>query len=332
MMNYEIFKDVVEEKFMDYMPDEFKNAKLAIAPVQKVNVTLDGLSILDTGRNISPTIYINDMYERYKENGDLENTIISACNFMAKTISETSPVFDVDNFLNSAKDKIVFQLINTEQNKSFLEKVPHREFQDLSIIYKVVINVEKESIHNVQVTNELSKRLGMDEEKLFKSAAENTRRILPPTVRNMKDVITEMFEAQGMPEELSNMMMGQIPEELPMWVITNNVGNNGAVSMLYENELHELAENMESDLYILPSSVHEVIAVSTDMGNPEELAQMVAEINMQEVSLSERLSNQVYHYDKDLRKLSLATDTPNKRLDGIVSEPPLVYEAQEKSR
>lgn len=332
MMNYEIFKDVVEEKFMDYMPDEFKNAKLAIAPVQKVNVTLDGLSILDTGRNISPTIYINDMYERYKENGDLENTIISACNFMAKTISETSPVFDVDNFLNSAKDKIVFQLINTEQNKSFLEKVPHREFQDLSIIYKVVINVEKESIHNVQVTNELSKRLGMDEEMLFKSAAENTRRILPPTVRNMKDVITEMFEAQGMPEELSNMMMGQIPEELPMWVITNNVGNNGAVSMLYENELHELAENMESDLYILPSSVHEVIAVSTDMGNPEELAQMVAEINMQEVSLSERLSNQVYHYDKDLRKLSLATNTPNKRLDGIVSEPPLVYEAQEKSR
>ena len=332
MMNYEIFKDVVEEKFMDYMPDEFKNAKLAIAPVQKVNVTLDGLSILDTGRNISPTIYINDMYERYKENGDLENTIISACNFMAKTISETAPVFDVDNFLNSAKDKIVFQLINTEQNKSFLEKVPHREFQDLSIIYKVVINVEKESIHNVQVTNELSKRLGMDEEMLFKSAAENTRRILPPTVRNMKDVITEMFEAQGMPEELSNMMMGQIPEELPMWVITNNVGNNGAVSMLYENELHELAENMESDLYILPSSVHEVIAVSTDMGNPEELAQMVEEINMQEVSLSERLSNQVYHYDKDLRKLSLATDTPNKRLDGIVAESPLVYDAKEKSR
>ena len=45
-----------------------------------------------------------------------------------------------------------------------------------------------------------------------------------------------------------------------------------------------------------------------------------------------RLSNQVYHYDKDLRKLTLATDTPNKRLDGIVAEPPLVYDAKEKSR
>ncbi len=60
------------------------------------------------------------------------------------------------------------------------------------------------------------------------------------------------------------------------------------------------------------------------------LAQMVVEVNMQEVSLDERLSNQVYHYDKDLRKLTLATDTPNKRLDGIVAEPPL-YMMRRKS-
>ncbi len=33
-----------------------------------------------------------------------------------------------------------------------------------------------------------------------------------------------------------------------------------------------------------------------------------------------------------LRKLTLATDTPNKRLDSIVAEPPLVYDAKEKSR
>ena len=45
--------------------------------------------------------------------------------------------------------------------------------------------------------------------------------------------------------------------------------------------------------------------------------------------MEERLSNQVYHYDKDLRKLSLATDTPNKRLDGIVAEPPMVYETKQ---
>ena len=38
-------------------------------------------------------------------------------------------------------------------------------------------------------------------------------------------------------------------------------------------------------LLALPSSVHEVLAVSTELTEPEELAQMVAEVNMQKVAL-----------------------------------------------
>ena len=135
----------------------------------------------------------------------------------------------------------------------------------------------------------------MSEEQLFKCAAENTRRLFPPVVRSMNDIMKEMFARDGMPQEIAEMMIAEIPPEQTMWVISNEKGINGAASMLYENELHELAESLESDLYILPSSVHEVIAVSSDMGSPEMLAQMVVEVNMQEVSLDERLSNQVYH-------------------------------------
>ena len=61
MMNYEIFKEVVKEKFMDYMPEKFKGMELVAEPVEKVNVTLDGIILREEGRNISPTIYINDI-------------------------------------------------------------------------------------------------------------------------------------------------------------------------------------------------------------------------------------------------------------------------------
>lgn len=332
MMNYEIFKEVVKEKFMDYMPDNFKGMELVVMPVEKVNMTYDGISIRGKDTNISPTIYINDMYEKYQNCGDLEETLMAACDLMAMEFAKTPQVVDVDSLYKDANEKVVFQLINTEQNRSFLEQVPHREFQDLSIIYKLVINADAESIQSIKVTNSLAARLGMNEEQLFKCAAENTRRIFPPKVRSMNDVMKEMFISDGMPAELADMMIGEIPPEQTMWVVSNNRGIDGAVSMLYENELHELAGKLENDLYILPSSVHEVIAVPTDLASPEELAEMVAEVNMQEVSLDERLSNQVYHYDKDLRKLTLATDTPNKRLDGIVAEPTLVYDSKEKSR
>ena len=80
-------------------------------------------------------------------------------------------------------------------------------------------------------------------------------------------------------------------------------------------------------MYLLPSSIHEWIAISTEMMDPKELAEMVQSVNAEQVELSERLSNNVYHYDKEQRKVTMATDVPNKRLDGIVSEAPMVYEA-----
>lgn len=51
MMNYEIFKEVVKEKFMDYMPEKFKGMELVVEPVEKVNVTLDGIILREEGRN-----------------------------------------------------------------------------------------------------------------------------------------------------------------------------------------------------------------------------------------------------------------------------------------
>lgn len=66
------------------------------------------------------------------------------------------------------------------------------------------------------------------------------------------------------------------------------------------------------------------------MGNPEKLAELVLQVNTTAVDVSERLSNQVYHYDRDARKLSMATDTPNKGIINAVEDVQLVYEKEQK--
>lgn len=328
MMDYEIFKDVVKEKFLSYMPEKYQDMEVRISQVEKVNRKLDGLNLFtpDGERTVSPTIYINDIYDKYLQTEDLQITLQDAAEAIDRAF-RAAPAQSLD--MRTAKDNIIFQLVNTAQNEDMLKNKPHREFQDLSIIYRWVISVDERGISSTVISNNLAEELGMGEEQLFRAAAENTRRILPPVVKSMNEVIRDMMLADGMPPEMADIMMGQMPPEQTMWVITNERGIDGAASMLYEDKLHKLAERVESDLYILPSSVHEVIAVSVDMGEPEALAQMVAEINMDQVELGERLSNQVYHYDKDLRRITLATDTPNKRLDGIVAEQGLVYEAKQ---
>ena len=309
-MNYEIFKEVVAEKFMDYMPEQYQGMRLRVEPVNKVNKVLDGITLVGSGagRSISPTLYINHMYEHYLETENLQEVLQSAASVMEMAFKEMPEVGDVN--LESAKDNIVFQVINTLQNEDMLRDMPHREFQDLSIIYRWVVKVDENEIQSSAVHNNLAEQLGMTEEQLFKCAVENTRRIFPPTVRTMNEVIREIFISDGMPAEVADMMIGE-PEDKMMWVISNDRGINGAGSILYEDILHKLAMKLETDLYILPSSVHECIAVSTNVGDPYELAEMVSVANMGQVALEDRLSNQVYHYDKDLRKVTLATDTLN---------------------
>lgn len=326
MMNYEIFKEVVAEKFMDYMPEQYQGMRLRVEPVNKVNKVLDGITLVGSGagRSVSPTLYINHMYEHYLETENLQEVLQSAARRMDMAFKEMPEVGDVN--LEGAKDNIVFQVINTLQNEDMLRDMPHREFQDLSIIYRWVVKVDENGIQSSAIRNNLAEQLGMNEEQLFKCAVENTRRIFPPTVKSMNDVIREMFISDGMPAEVADMMIGEMPEDKMMWVISNDRGINGAGSMLYEDNFHKLAMKLETDLYILPSSVHECIAVSTNVGDPYELAEMVSEINMGQVALEDRLSNQVYHYDKDARRLTLATDTPNKRLDGMVAEAQLIYD------
>ena len=328
MMDYEIFKEVVKESFLSYMPKSYQDMEVRVVPVEKVNRKLDGLSLLAQNEKnmISPTLYINDMYEKYSGTGDLQATLREAAEAMDEVFREaTLPALDI----STAKDNIIFQLVNTMQNEDMLKNMPHREFQDLSIIYRWVVGVEQQGLSSVVINNHVAESLEMGEEQLFRAAAENTRRILPPVVQSMNEVMRDMFVADGMPKELADLMIGEQEPEMTMWVISNERKIDGAASMLYEDKLYNLAESVGTDLYILPSSVHEVIAVSVEMGEPEELARMVSEVNMDQVDLSERLSNQVYHYDKDLRKITLATDTPNKRLDGVVAEQGLVYEAKQ---
>lgn len=334
MLDYEMFKEVVKDELWTYLPGTLNKMDIVEKSVRKVNQELDGISLVDEDRTkmMSPTIYLNDLYEEYKKSGDIEAVMTEAANLFARGMEDVEKLQPNLN-LSSAPDNIVFSLVNTEQNRDMLSDAPHREFQDLSIVYRWIVGYGPDgAIQSTMVQNDLAEKLGMSEKELYNRAVENTRRLLPPKVMSMQEMMRKIFASDGMPEEMVDMLTAEMEPEQTMWIISNDRGINGAVNMLYEDQLKEISEKLGNDLYVLPSSVHEVIAISTAMAEPEELAEMVRSVNLSSVEIGERLSNQVYHYDKDLRKLTLATDTPNKRLDGKVAEPQLIYETKGQSR
>lgn len=331
MMDYAIFKEVMKEQILEFLPESFRGSSVELREVTMVNHKLDGLIVSKPNETTALNVYVNQLYEHY-ENGDSIQDCLRQC---AETIVRSYDKMkamkqQIDE--SKTKENIIMVLVNKEQNKEMLENTPHRDFQDLAVIYRRVVDISEKGIASFIVNNYFMERNGMTEQDLFQFAVENTKRLLPAKITPLTEVIKEMmpFGFEGMEVWYALLRTVESDPRKMMYVLTNEINVNGATCMLYENNLHDLAEKIGTDLYILPSSIHESILASVELGEPDDFAKMVSEINMDCVDIAERLSNNVYHYDKDLRKVTLATDSPNKRLDGKVSEPPMVYETQMK--
>lgn len=330
MMDYEIFLGTVREKFMDYMPERYRRGEMEIHTVTKVNTALDALTIfMPENERVSPNLYVNEMYERYKEIGNLDTALHLIAAEYTEILDMTmtvQPELEID----ALKDNVIFVLVNTEQNRELLANVPNKPFQDLSVIFRWVMSQSERGMVSSIVTTRVMEMAGLTVESLMEHAIENTKRICPPKVISVQKAMMKANPENFEPELVELLeQMEEDPKETT-WIITNESGINGASAMLYEENLHKLAEKMGTDMYLMPSSIHEWLAVSVENREPEMLADMVQEINMENVRLEERLSNNVYHYDKDLRKVTLATDVPNKRLDSFVSEQSIIYDTERK--
>ncbi len=92
----------------------------------------------------------------------------------------------------------------------------------------------------------------------------------------------------------------------PMAVITNTAKNYGAAAILNKDAMMKIADACEDDLYIIPSSVHECITIPKSVMEPEELREMVCQVNQTQVLPEERLSDDVYFFDSVTREISMA--------------------------
>ena len=328
MFNFEDFCDYVQMSIKDHLPVEQQDAKVTINNVMKNNgLTLHGVVVHPEGQCVAPTVELEGFFKQYEEGADLDSVMDKIAGTISEhlnTPEEFSDVAQMYSNYDAVKDKIVMAVVNTAKNRELLSQVPHTEREDLSLIYKVVVGTGADGIGSITIRNEHMEQWGVTVDEIHEMAMKNTKEILPVTVQTMTEVMREMFGSDGMPEEMAEMMFSDMPLNQQMFIISNKSKVNGAASMFYEDTLSELADKIGTSLYILPSSVHEVIAVSTDMGTPEALAGMVREVNGGQVAPEEQLSDHVYKFDAKAKIISLA-DTTMEQLK--VSESNVNYEA-----
>lgn len=306
VLNEEMKEELIKklEQMIMERVDGVESVKVEITDINKINETRTSVIIRENNSTVGPSIYLDSIIGEYDYGIDVDEIserifkVYSICT-PEKNHIEIMCV-NKDDIFKGCENRITMQLINTEQNEMYLKDKPHRESNDLSVIYRIVIEKNEMGQSSAVVTDSIAKAMKMTEADLFAAGCNYMRTVDTPVIQPLYELVRGMM---GDAVEDISEYDGSFVND--MWILTNQSKLNGAAAILLDENLQKLTEKMDDDIYILPSSIHEVVALKAGSVYDEEyLSDMVAMINSTQVKLSERLSNQVYYYDRNAHSLT----------------------------
>lgn len=302
MLNYEEFRTRVIDEFTEYLPDRFAGYKVTVNEISKINKRKEGISLLkpDGERmKFCPVIYIDDIYEQYECGKNYRTVMTEIGKFFAESF-EFSDVINIEELTKDIEKKIVCQVINTDTNKDVLMTCPSRKLLDLSIILRVIVNRDMTGVSSFILTNDIIEKLDMDQDHLFEKGLENTKKLFPHEIFPLMEIIRDRLTDYYYPDE--EHFINRIR------VISDPYKFLGASALLYPEIFLKISEDLDSDLYIMPSSIRDLIVLpSNEFDDWRALNEMVIRVNSEDVSVEDKLSDSLYFYDRDQNKIYLAS-------------------------
>lgn len=312
-MNYNEFCEELRLTVQSIIGADYK---VSLMQVNKLNgVTRQSLVIQKDSDISTPNIYMEEYYELYQEGRNIETLSAEVISRYFQAGKELDFIVPRIKEFDMVKDKIFFKLINFDKNKALLGTLPYVKWLDLAVVFCILVKQDVEGIGSFYISNPLMYGWNVNIDTVYKHALINTPRLFGSSVRMMDDIIRDIlgknFESAGVKDSFDAVMDTILSEQSnangfhKMYVASNSIGENGAVWLLYKEELHALSNKLKSDLYLLPSSIHEIIIIKADDKlQSDQLLDMVREVNDTQVPIQEVLSDNVYYFNRETDTVS----------------------------
>lgn len=291
-MNYEEFKQTLKEEIQARCS---KQINFMEDTALKSNEVLESLCVHVPGDMASPVVYPEKLYADY-QNG--VPTARMADRIAAAALDVPVPELTPQN----AERSISFSLLNKEKNRELLKTCPQMEIHDIAAVPRWHISDGASFL----VNNRVMEQMQMTKEEVLDIAQRNTESA-EYTCQTMKEAMRETMINDGMSEELVSELIPM--PELPFYVISNRSCTDGSCAILSDSFMQRVAEQIGSnEIYILPSSRHEMIVVNSDVIlDTAELKDMVMSVNSNPdiINKEDFLSDSVYKYNAKTHSISV---------------------------
>ena len=298
MKSLDSFANDVIKKIRKFLPEEYQSAFVAARSMPKTNDKMGiGLTIQKEGQ--MPFLFDLEPYYQMLVGGNTEEMILPQ--IAREYLDQNQMMQDLQDF-EKIKGALWIQLIAKESNQERLKGCPYKDVAGTNLVatFHLRVDMKEKGRRDLLVVNRLLDQWGLDVDSLYGNALQNMQQQMSIRIGGIGDVL----RGEGGSKNLE----GVSCDSGELYVLTNTEGEYGAAALLYPGLLQTLAENSNADLFILPSSIHEVLVMKADGAmEAKELQCIVMDINQSIVKPEEVLSNQVYRYDRESQSLSLTT-------------------------
>ena len=286
-MDYKSFTEKIVYLLQERMGADYS---VKVTNVTKNNdIRLTGVIMMKDSDRISPTIYLEEPYRQYCSGIDMWEIADRIVELHRERLQDVDLNIDFFREFGRVRSRIFHKLINYEKNRRLLQDVPHVRWCDLAVVFYYAVDERILGRASILIHNNHLIMWEQTADALFRIAQHNMKQYMPELLIPMRKLV----------EEMTGVKLEQT-EEVKMYVLTNQSKLNGASAMLYSDKIGELADTLQTDLMILPSSVHEVLLLPDDREHQYDFyRQMVEEVNTTQVEPEEILSYNLYLYRRE---------------------------------
>lgn len=252
------------------------------------------------------SVYVEEMYERYRDGEDI-------CRIGGEILEELRHVQNSRLFLETkkiaryetAKSALFIRLLNVKDHESDLEHAIYRTFGEIALVLYMKVTEEDGCLTSLKIRREYLESWGEEEDKVFEEAMENTFRMAPPRIYFWYKLIDDdAYDGEDIMAE---------NKRVPLR--TDAVGNclstskraNGAVAIFLPGVAARLASLMRGDLYLVFTSIHEVMVHKAGSVDAEMLKEVLEKTIRETTPKEDYLSSQIYYYSLENREFSCVT-------------------------
>jgi len=273
--------------------------KVTVVKMSKVDTDSYGICV-ERDKDVEMTFNVTPLYEHKICVMEAVCIILETCmNIELEEAKHIDWIKDFDNI----KDRLYFKVVNKSANSNYMEKYVCNSHLDLLKVYCIMAKV-KNGVHSIEIKKEYLDAWGITEQTLMELAESNSKKLLPCAIVNYTDCkkMVEQKDLRCLPTDLKYNRVNGVDKD-SKWILSNKYMFEGASSMFYKDILRDFAKTYESDILIVPTSVHEVVIVPISEVSDINEIRVLQKDNKENTPVEQFLSDNLYIYSREREQI-----------------------------